>query len=82
MPLAKPPLLCGVLLMAGVALAQDRQQPLAPAKAPERKSLIVETLHPYAVREYNPLLVIATDVSKPAMAFDHPERTLAADLRR
>lgn len=78
MTFAKPLLLCGVLLMAGVALAQDRQQPRAPAKAPEHKSLIVETLHPYAVREYNPPLVIATDVSKPAVAFDHPERTLAA----
>lgn len=46
MTFAKPLLLCGALLMAGVALAQDRQQPRAPAKAPEHKSRIVETLHP------------------------------------
>jgi len=63
---------------ASVALSQDRLQPLASAKPPEYKSLIVETVHPYRVREYVPPLVLATDVTKAATAFDHPERTLAA----
>jgi hypothetical protein len=64
--------------VAGVNAQQSRQQPLAPAKPAELKSLIVETVHPYMVRAYNPPLPVATTVTKAAMAFDHPERTLAA----
>jgi hypothetical protein len=73
-----PLFLCTLMLAAGTVTAQERLQPRSAAKVAEYKTLIVETIHPYAVREYSPPLVIATDVPKAAMAFDHPERTLAA----
>lgn len=58
--------------------AEQRQQPLAPAKPRELKRLVVETVESYRVQEYTPPLVLATDVGMPQVQFNHPERTMAA----
>lgn len=60
------PLLCS---------AQNKLQPISPVKAPQNKTLIVETLHPYTVFEYDPKLLVSSSSASIVPDFSNPEAT-------